>query len=34
MFLSLLGGMHYILLDDEDMRIDYLFIDEAHKISR
>ena len=25
--------MHYILLDDEDMRIDYLFIDEAHKIS-
>ena len=25
--------MHYILLDDKDMRIDYLFIDEAHKIS-
>lgn len=25
--------MHYILLDDKDLRIDYLFVDEAHKIS-
>ena len=25
--------MHYILLDHKDLRIDYLFVDEAHKIS-